>query len=174
MSPRLTRYLAFSGKASGALSVRRCAAAIAERLWPALTFTVVIGCRRIALARVMTRLTRAPLWPAATSLRRLTLLMSACATTVLRLIGMPRAFAAGATRWAVLSNWASVNGSGPAPKHSIDSYTHSLRFTPVAPNVLPAGKASLVAGLGSTQQRMAIGVRWHGVVASLPPPVAAF
>ena len=52
--------------------------------------------------------------------------MSACTTTVLRLIGIPSARDAAATSCAVLSNWASVNGSVPAPEHSIDSCTHSF------------------------------------------------
>jgi hypothetical protein len=59
-------------------------------------------------------------------------LISACTTTVLRLIGMPSARDAAATSWATLSNCASVKGSGPAPEHSIDSCTHSFMFTPEA------------------------------------------
>jgi hypothetical protein len=52
---------------------------------PAFTATVVIGGRRIALALAMTRLTLASRVAGGHgSLRRLTLLMSACATTVLR------------------------------------------------------------------------------------------
>ena len=58
--------------------------------------------------------------------------MSAWPTTVLRLIGMPSARDAAATRWATLSNWASVKGSVPEPEHSIDSCTHSFTFTPDA------------------------------------------
>ena len=133
MSPGLARYFAFSGKARSALSVSPCAAAIAVRLSPAFTVTVTIGGRRIAFARVITRLTRASRVAGGQgSLRRLTLLMSAWTTTVLRLIGMPSAFDAAATRWATASNWASVKGSVPAPEHSIDSCTHSFMFTPEA------------------------------------------
>jgi hypothetical protein len=51
---------------------------------------------------------------------------------VLRLIGRPSALDAAVTSWAVLSNWASVKGSGPAPEHSIDSWTHSFMFAPEA------------------------------------------
>ena len=66
------------------------------------------------------------------SLRRLTLLMSAWTTTVLRLIGRPVALCAATTSRATASNWASVKGSVPAPEHSIDSCTHSFMFTPDA------------------------------------------
>jgi hypothetical protein len=51
---------------------------------------------------------------------------------VLRVIGRPVALCAAATTCATASNWASVNGSAPAPEHSIDSYTHSFRLTPDA------------------------------------------
>src|SRR5450759_3300482 len=133
MSPGLARYLAFSGYASRALSVSPCAVAMALRLSPDFTVTVTTGGRRIAFARSMTRLTRASRVAGGQgSLRRLTPLMSACTTTVLRLTGMPSARDAAATRWATLSNWASVKGSGPAPEHSIDSCTHSFMFTPDA------------------------------------------
>lgn len=78
---------------------------------PALSVTVTIGGRRIAFARAMTGLTRAsPVAGGHGSLRRLTLVMPACTTTVLRSTGMPSAFDAAATSWAVLSNWASVKG----------------------------------------------------------------
>jgi hypothetical protein len=108
-----------------------CAAAISLSVSPALTVTVTIGGRRIAFARAITRLTRASLVAGGHgSLRRLTLLMSACTTTVLRVIGISVAFDAAATSWATASNWASVNGSVPAPEHSIDSCTHSFMFTP--------------------------------------------
>src|SRR3990172_7200160 len=104
MSPGLARYLAFSGKVRRAVSVSPCAAAIAERLSPDFTATVTIGGRRIALARLMTRLTRASrVARGHGSLRRLTLLMSACTTTVLRLIGRPSARDAAATSCPVLS-----------------------------------------------------------------------
>jgi len=59
------------------------------------------------------------------SLRRLTLLMSACTTTVLRLIGRPSAREAAATRWATLSNWASVKGSVPCAR-ALDRLVHPL------------------------------------------------
>jgi hypothetical protein len=58
--------------------------------------------------------------------------MSACTTTVPRLTGIPSARDAAATSRATLSNWASVYGSVPEPEHSIDSCTHSFRFTPDA------------------------------------------
>ncbi len=57
----------------------------------------------------MTRLTRASRMDGGQRLlRRLTLVMLAYTTTVLRLIGIPVARDAAATSWATLSNWASV------------------------------------------------------------------
>lgn len=59
MSPRFARYFAFSENASRALRVSPCAEAISLNVSPAFTATVTTGGRRIALARVMTRLTLA-------------------------------------------------------------------------------------------------------------------
>jgi len=85
------------------------------------------------MREAMTRLTRVSRVAGGHgSLRRLTLLMSAWTTTVLRLTGMPSVRDAAATSGATLSNWASVYGSVPEPEHSIDSYTHSFTFTPEA------------------------------------------
>jgi hypothetical protein len=89
--------------------------------------------RPIAFARAITRLTLASRVAGGHgSLRRETLLTSACPTTVLRLIGRSSACDAAATSWATLSNWASVYGSVPVPEHSIDSCAHSFMFTPDA------------------------------------------
>ena len=76
---------------------------------PAFTAAVAIGGRRIAFARLMTRLTLASrVLGGHGSLRRLTLLMSAWTTTVLRLIGRPVTLCPATTSRATLSNWASV------------------------------------------------------------------
>ncbi len=104
------------------MRVNLCAAAIADRLSPALTVTELVGGRRSAFARLMTRLTRASRMAGGHgSLRRLTLMMSAWVTTVLRLMGRLAALDAAAPSLATLSSWASIRGSVPAPEHSIDS-----------------------------------------------------
>ena len=127
----------------------RCADAIAPRVSPDFTVTVTTGYRKIAFARLMTRLTLASRVAGGHgSLRRDTSLMSAWVTTVLRLIGRPSARDAEATSRATLSNWASVYGSVPEPEHSIDSWTHSLTFTPDA--TAAAIGLSLI-GLSATQ-----------------------
>ena len=109
MSPGFAPYLAFPGKARRAARVSPCAAAIAERLSPALTVTVVIGGRRISFARADHTLDpglaggwRPGIAPTAHAVD------VGVETTMLRLTGIPSAREAAATNWATLSNWASV------------------------------------------------------------------